>query len=178
MSEINQAETQELTKEQLEEIKQEIATWTNPIADIDSRIAGKRILEFAPRLLAAAERDMDYVGKMEKMNADLREIIKMADIKAQQALGLLRGCVGADTNEQLEELYISAHALRSNYNELIMEVARKFSGETRHETALRYIREAESAALSPAQPQENLTDGENKTGGEHTAATNQGGQNE
>ena len=32
----------------------------------------------------------------------------------------------------------------SLYNELIMEVAQKFPGETRHETALRYIRERES----------------------------------
>lgn len=30
------------------------------------------------------------------------------------------------------------------YNELLYAVARKFTGETRHETALRYIREAES----------------------------------
>lgn len=172
MSEINQAETQKLTKEQLEERGARAVRIIN----------GFEVVMFSPaerdQLVAAAERDMDYVGKMEKMNAELRETIKLMDIKAQQTLGLLRGCVGADTNEQLEELYISAHALRSNYNELIMEVARKFSGETRHETALRYIREAESTALSPAQPQENLTDGENKTGGEHTAATNQGGQDE
>ena len=30
------------------------------------------------------------------------------------------------------------------YNELLYAVARKYTGETRHETALRYIREAES----------------------------------
>lgn len=36
------------------------------------------------------------------------------------------------------------------YNELLYAVARKFPGESRHETALRYIREAEQRALSGA----------------------------
>jgi len=37
------------------------------------------------------------------------------------------------------------------YHELLMAVVRKHPGETRHETALRYIREAETAAaLGPA----------------------------
>ena len=33
--------------------------------------------------------------------------------------------------------------ITSLYNELIMEVTQKFPGETRHETALKYIRERE-----------------------------------
>lgn len=33
--------------------------------------------------------------------------------------------------------------VKEKYNELLMAVARKFPNETRHETALRYIREAE-----------------------------------
>lgn len=40
------------------------------------------------------------------------------------------------------------------YDELIFAVARKFSGETRHETALRYIREAESRATGGDAAQE------------------------
>jgi len=35
--------------------------------------------------------------------------------------------------------------LNSRYRELLYSVARKFPGETRHETALRYIRAAESS---------------------------------
>lgn len=35
--------------------------------------------------------------------------------------------------------------LRANYDELIYAVARKYEGETRHETALRYIREREAS---------------------------------
>lgn len=38
--------------------------------------------------------------------------------------------------------------LQRDYDELIMAVARKHHGETRHQTALRYIQEAERAALS------------------------------
>jgi hypothetical protein len=38
--------------------------------------------------------------------------------------------------------------LQHDYNELIMAVARKHHGETRHQTALRYIQEVERAALS------------------------------
>jgi hemerythrin-like domain-containing protein len=34
--------------------------------------------------------------------------------------------------------------LKKNYNELIMTVERKWDGETRHETALRYIKQAEA----------------------------------
>ena len=33
--------------------------------------------------------------------------------------------------------------VEEKYNELIMAVAKKFTNETRHETALRYIKEAE-----------------------------------
>lgn len=38
--------------------------------------------------------------------------------------------------------------VRKKYGELIYAVARKFPNETRHETALRYIQEAEMSALS------------------------------
>jgi len=40
------------------------------------------------------------------------------------------------------------------YNELILAVAKKFPGETRHQTALRYIMDAEKHIDGPAQ-QEN-----------------------
>lgn len=37
-------------------------------------------------------------------------------------------------------------ALEREYNELLYAVARKFPGETRHQSALRYIQEAEQRA--------------------------------
>lgn len=42
--------------------------------------------------------------------------------------------------------YREIESLRSLYNELLNAVGRKHYGETRHETALRYIREAELSA--------------------------------
>lgn len=42
-----------------------------------------------------------------------------------------------------------ANERADRYYELIMAVGHKFPGETRHETALRYIRERETAAGEP-----------------------------
>lgn len=39
--------------------------------------------------------------------------------------------------------------LERKYNELIMAVGNKYPGETRHQTALRYIQERESATEGP-----------------------------
>lgn len=50
-------------------------------------------------------------------------------------------------NDKLEKKY---SAVSSAYNELIMAVQRKFPGEIRHDTALRYIKRAEE--LSDAGP--------------------------
>lgn len=41
--------------------------------------------------------------------------------------------------------------VREKYNELVMAVGNKFEGETRHETALRYIRNAEQGSMEVAQ---------------------------
>jgi len=43
------------------------------------------------------------------------------------------------------------HRTEELYQELLHAVARKFSGESRHETALRYIRDTESALVNPDQ---------------------------
>jgi len=45
------------------------------------------------------------------------------------------------------------------YSELLYAVQNKFEGETRHETALRYIRSAETRIIGPAQCEVN-TEGE------------------
>ena len=46
-------------------------------------------------------------------------------------------------NAKIEEL-LNTHPNDAKYEELLMAVARKFPNESRHETALRYITEAES----------------------------------
>ncbi len=43
--------------------------------------------------------------------------------------------------------------LLDKYNELIYAVERKFDNESRHQTALRYIRETENAKKEPQQAQ-------------------------
>jgi len=43
-----------------------------------------------------------------------------------------------------------AEGMEAKYNELLFAVERKFEGETRHETALRYIRQAEKSGYTNA----------------------------
>ena len=43
-----------------------------------------------------------------------------------------------------------AERLKAQYHELVMAVGRKTAGESRHQTALRYIREAETQTSGPA----------------------------
>jgi len=55
------------------------------------------------------------------------------------------------THEELSDILRAALATapasdKGDYNELILAVSRKFPGETRHQTALRYIQQAESGA--------------------------------
>lgn len=50
------------------------------------------------------------------------------------------------------------------YVELLMAVERKFPGESRHQTALRYIREAEARASAPANEAEPLQNAKPKRG--------------
>lgn len=54
--------------------------------------------------------------------------------------------------KELPALPPEPSSVQDLYNELLYAVARKFPGETRHQTALRYIREAEERALKEVQP--------------------------
>jgi hypothetical protein len=49
--------------------------------------------------------------------------------------------------------------LSEKYHELIMAVERKFPGESRHQTALRYIRRMEEPATTASQESEKVTNG-------------------
>lgn len=51
-----------------------------------------------------------------------------------------------DQAARIAKLEAENAELRKNYDELIMAVARKFPNETRHQTALRYINQAESVS--------------------------------
>ena len=54
-------------------------------------------------------------------------------------------------DNQYQVLVAENAELKRLYNELIMEVVNKIEGETRHETALRCIREHERRDSGPAQ---------------------------
>lgn len=58
-------------------------------------------------------------------------------------------------DNELEEL-VCPPSVRENYNELLHAVESKHGGETRHQTALRYIQEAETAASQNAHYREAL----------------------
>jgi hypothetical protein len=49
--------------------------------------------------------------------------------------------------ERIEELEAENKRLREQYNSLIFEVSYKFPGESRHDTAKRYIREREEHGI-------------------------------
>lgn len=51
----------------------------------------------------------------------------------------------------IEEAATKLEELKGDYYELIYAVCRHFEGETRHQTALRYIRECENVQGEPAQ---------------------------
>lgn len=53
-------------------------------------------------------------------------------------------------NEIIDRLQKELSALKEMYHELIMVVGNKYPGETRHQTALRYIRQAEQPVNGPA----------------------------
>ena len=53
----------------------------------------------------------------------------------------------SDANELL---YARVAELEAQYGELIFAVATKYPDETRHQTALRYIQQAENREASPA----------------------------
>ena len=48
----------------------------------------------------------------------------------------------------------ASRAISERYNELLMAVCRKYPGESRHETALRYIRQAESNSYCGSAPKQ------------------------
>jgi len=53
-------------------------------------------------------------------------------------------------NHPIFRLAKESDELKKKYNELIMAVERKWDGETRHETALKYIKQAEAQIAASA----------------------------
>jgi hypothetical protein len=95
----------------------------------------------------------DYKRERDQLRAQLAEAVRLGSEQAEAADRLFKA-MGAEslTIEQTIELWLSTKAqlaaAQEAHNQLLYAVERKFDGETRHETALRYIREAEARANS------------------------------
>lgn len=58
-------------------------------------------------------------------------------------------CLDRMVPSDLRQLVAERDRLRAKYDELIMQVSLKHPGETRHETAVRYLRNAERHGNPP-----------------------------
>lgn len=79
--------------------------------------------------------------------AVLEEIDRLKEIINEHDVDLPRGVEWPSFAElalMFHEMQERAERAEAKYDELLMAVQRKFPGETRHETALKYIRDAET----------------------------------
>ena len=110
-----------------------------------------KLREAAEMALGALEAHADIGIKSDKAIFALREALEQPEqepvadtesdvLTATYMLGVHAGKKVANRQPLTDE----------RYNELLMAVGRKFDGETRHETALRYIQQAEMNKPNPA----------------------------
>lgn len=79
---------------------------------------------------------------------------RIAELEAREQWYIARlesGGPGLDGYRELGDKCAELEAERDRYYELLYAVEKKHPGETRHETALRYIREAEAHTGDPGQ---------------------------
>ena len=108
--------------------------WIAEIAALtESRDGWKR--EY--RLINAAH--LQAEAKIKELEADATAA--KSKWKIQESLRALK--YHETSQERIKELEASNRKLREDYNELIMAVGNKYPDETRHQTALRYIRQSE-----------------------------------
>ena len=108
--------------------------WIAEIAALtESRDGWKR--EY--RLINAAH--LQAEAKIKELEADATAAKSKWNI--QESLRALK--YHETSQERIKELEASNRKLREDYNELIMAVGNKYPDETRHQTALRYIRQSE-----------------------------------
>lgn len=107
------------------------------------------IFHFDPSFADACDEESDYtLGTPTAEVVDPREGIDQDEADSMESDGVSMGKFVTISGDQA----VCFDRSLDDYNELIMAVARKFDGESRHETALRYIREAEERAVGgPAQ---------------------------
>ena len=91
-------------------------------------------------------------------NITLRRAAEYARVALDRLLYCEKSCncFGRDAITALEAALAEPEpdAIAAKYNELLMAVAQKHPDETRHETALRYITQAENQSNAPDRAQE------------------------
>ena len=75
--------------------------------------------------------------------------MRVADIEIDRDHTLTLFCE-ADQTAKVDAMFAEIKRLRALYNDLIMCVGNKHPGESRHETAKRYLINAESPVISTA----------------------------
>jgi len=86
---------------------------------------------------------------------ELRRALKAAESRANELNAMLEHCrdEAAETERMLRAEYANAESraeeTRRLYDELLYQVSMKHLGESRHQTALRYLRQSESNVCWP-----------------------------
>ena len=153
------------TIEALEEIKKYYAqdiirgteTGSKRFKAIEKAISNEKVLEIAGDMLPSYESggradedipddkehayslgygdgQIDYKHKAEPVLA--KQILKVEELEAEAKLGNIPYKEAIALKDRVKDI-------EAKYNELIMAVGKKWKDETRHQTALRYIRQAE-----------------------------------
>jgi len=84
--------------------------------------------------------------RLEQCALRLTEALRAKDVEIAEAIALVLSHEG-----RIDRLTAERERLQGQYDELIFAVATKFEGETRHQTALRYIRSAEISICGEGQ---------------------------
>jgi hypothetical protein len=92
---------------------------------------------FDDLVVAETNPNMD-VGIFKYLSAENRQLRRDLDAKSR----VLRL-----TNERVEEAEEKIKMFRGRYQDVVMQVSQKIHGETRHDTAKRYIRDREAADI-------------------------------
>ena len=141
-------ETDEDLRQQLTAARAEIARLEGELRSVDEVLARRPALAGIDGRAAQIERACVTAGReSDRANELQHDVARLTG--ERDALKLAVGIVEAEQD-----------ALREKYQELIYQVSEKHHNETRHETAMRYLREREAAQNNtPAQAMREATHG-------------------
>lgn len=115
-----------------------------------TQCANEQQLEYLQERIS--ELEISWKKAIEDCQTKTRELSKQHGRISE--LEELKDRILNQTTSDMCDLRMEIKELRAKYNDLLYQVASKFPGETRHETAKRYIEQAEMSDDGPAQEQE------------------------